>query len=461
MISRPGIFIFLLIACFFWVNEAVWACMCAGVGPPCQEYWRSDAVFSGTVVSQKVIEEKEAGSDETSWKTIVHFKIEQAFKGISGEFVEVVTGISGGDCGYQFNTGKRYIVYAKLMTGGKRYWYTGICQRIMPIEKAEEDLAYFQALPKAGSGASIFGSITQVYMKLQNRDESIRNALQNIRITADSPSSHFEALTDKDGRYQITGLPPGRYKVQAELAENQDTQKEYEVDVVDRGCAKADFYVYLRGQISGLIADEHGNPIPNIVVEIISAEDAQKSAPKGKTIFTNDRGKYMLDWLPPERYYLGIGLNAQSDKCSYPRTYFPGVSQLSDAEIIDLLPGQKLENRNIIAPSFTPDLEIEVEVVWPDGTPLETGAVILHPSGHTFPITPDRATKIGPGVYRIKGFKGCGYWLKAFTYGHPGEPGGGNPWHDEVEIDPSKELTKPLRLVLTKPGFFCRHEQPK
>src|SRR5262245_41907120 len=225
MIPRPGIFIFLLITCFFWVNEAAWACVCAGVGPPCQEYWRSDAVFSGTVVSQRVIEEREGGSDDTSWKTIVHFKIEQAFKGISGEFVEVVTGISGGDCGYQFKTGKRYIVYAVLRTGGKRYWYTGICQRIMPIEKAEEDLAYFQALPKVGSGTSIFGSITQVYMKLQNRDESIRNSLQNIRITADSPSSHFEALTDKDGRYQITGLPPGRYKVQAELAENKDTQK--------------------------------------------------------------------------------------------------------------------------------------------------------------------------------------------------------------------------------------------
>jgi len=51
--------------------------------------------------------------------------------------------------------------------------------------------------------------------------------------------------------------------------------------------------------------------------------------------------------------------------------------------------------------------------------------------------------------------------LKAFTYVHPGEPGGGKPWHNEVEIDPSKELTKPLRLELSKPSFFCRHEQPK
>jgi hypothetical protein len=106
-------------------------------------------------------------------------------------------------------------------------------------------------------------------------------------------------------------------------------------------------------------------------------------------------------------------------------------------------------------------LELEVEVFWPDGTPAETVAVTLHAGGPSFHNTGDRASKLRPGVYRITGFKGCSYWLKAFTYGHPGEPGEGKPWHDEVEIDPSTDLTKPFRLVLSKQGFLCPHHLRK
>jgi len=409
-----------------------------------------------------MIEVKEDWSEEKYWKRVVHFRIDQSFKGITGKEVEVVTGFDGASCGYRFQTGEGYLVYADLITGIKNYWHTGLCHRNLPIAEAEDDLAYFRALPKAGSGGSVLGRVTQLSRQFNKPDEYITSFPENILITVDGPSGHFVALTNKDGRYQVTGLSPGSYLIHAELPERQDTPTTYKVDVVDRGCAAADFETHLRGQISGLVADEDGSPIPNIRVDIITVKDAQQSPPQGKKTYTDEQGNFILDWLPPGKYYLGIGLlNAQSNRCSYPRTYLPGVSNISSAEITDMLAIQKLENQIIIAPSFTPDLEIEVEVVWPDGRPLETGTVILHSSGHSFPITPEGATNAGPGVFRIRGFKGCGYWLKAFTYGHPGEPGGGDPWHNEVEIDPSKELTKPLRLELSKPGADCRHEHSK
>jgi hypothetical protein len=463
VIVRSAFFLLLLISGLVLMDEVVRACSCAKVGPPCQEYWQSDAIFAGAVKSQKIIEEREEGSDYAFQNVLVHFKIEQAFKGIGGEEVEVVTGLGGGDCGYQFETGKRYLVYAGFGARDKKYLYTGICQRILPLGEAKEDLAYFRALPVAGSGGSIIGRITQFSMNLLKDDEYTRSYPENIRITIEGSSGNFVASTGSDGRYRLSGLSPGRYNIRAELPENLDPPTPREVEVSDRGCAEVDFNFRAGGQISGLVADKEGRPIPNIKVDIIAADSSQESAPKGKRIHTYDQGHYMLNWLPPGKYYLGIGLiGAQSGKCAYPRTYFPGVSDRSKAEIIVLRSGQKLENLNITAPSIPPDLEVEleVEVVWPDGTPLDTGGVTLHPNGHSFPITTEGFTKVSPGVYRIKGFKGCGYWLKAFTYGHLGEPGGGNPWHNELEIEPSKDLTKPLRLVLSKQGFLCRHERP-
>src|SRR5262245_44630981 len=315
-------------------------------------------------------------------------------------------------------------------------------------------------MPKVGSGGSIIARVTQITNSLEDKEKT--KYLENIRITIEGQNSHLKGITDKEGRYQITGLLPGKYIIRAELPESGYTPVQYDIDVANRGCAEVNFYTLVIGRISGLVYDTDGRPVSNIRVDLIAAEDARKTTAERKMVRTDDQGNFMLDRLPPGKYYLGIALlDVQNNKCSYPRTYFPGVANLSDAVIIELMPGQNLENMNITAPSFIPDLEVEMEVVWPDGTPLETGTVILHPNSHSFPIAADRVTTIGPGVYQIRGFKGCGYWLKAFTYGHPGEPGGGDPWHNEVEIYPSKKLTRRLRLKHSKPGAYCRHEQSK
>jgi hypothetical protein len=64
-------------------------------------------------------------------------------------------------------------------------------------------------------------------------------------------------------------------------------------------------------------------------------------------------------------------------------------------------------------------------------------------------------------IFLVKAFKACSYRVTAFTYGHPGEPGGGQPLHEETKIDSSANYTKPIRLTLSKPGFICEHRRPK
>jgi len=432
--------------------------------PPCEEYWRAEAVFAGKAIKQSTfyVEEGEGNSKYRFQQVLVRFSVEQAFKGISGEEVDIETGMGGGDCGYHFKDGERYVVYAFRSGRDKSHLYTGICNRIKLAAEAEEDFAYFRAIPEPGTGGVVFGRVRKWTMPLSDYSRTQETYLDNIKIMIEGNGRRFETTTNKEGNYQVSGLAPGQYKVKADISESLSLYSQLTVDVVDRGCVARDFYVQANGQISGRVFDEKGNPLPNIKVDIISAEGARDVSSTGKWRFTDSEGRYKIDWIPPGAYHLGVGLvGANGNLCPYPRLYMPDFRDAKDARVVNLKEGQKVEDQNISLPSLAPDLEFEVEVVWPDGSPARTAVVILHGDGPSVQITGQREQSERPGIFRVSAFKTCKYWVTAFTYGHPGEPGGGKPWHAEIKIDSSANFTKPIRLTLSQPGFLCEHRRPK
>jgi hypothetical protein len=435
-----------------------------GGSPPCEEYWRSEAVFAGKVVKKSTfhVEDGEGESRYKYQQVLVRFSIEQAFKGIAGDEVEIVTGLGGGDCGYHFKDGERYVVYAVRNGRDNNRLYSGICNRIKLVAEAEEDFAYFRAIPAAGTGGVIFGRVKKEIPLLSGEGRNMEAYLDNIKITIEGNGRRFETMTDKHGYYQMGGLAPGQYKVKADISDSQESYSQSTANVVDRGCAAQDFYLHVNGQISGMVFDEKGDPLPSIKVDIISAEDTKDISPKGKWRFTDKEGRYKIDRIPPGDYYVGVGLvGANSNLCPYPRVFMPDFRDAKEATIVSLKEGQKIDDQNISLPSFAPDLEFEVEVVWQNGSPVEAATVMLHGDSPAAPAEVQREPNGKPGHFRVKAFKACSYWVNAFTYGHPGEPGGGKPWHDEIKLDLSANFAKPIRLTLSKPGFLCEHQRPK
>jgi len=439
------------------------ACTCGFVGPPCEEYWRSQAVFAGKVIKKSTfyVEEGEGDSRHTYQQVLVRFSIEQAFKGVAGDEVEIVTGMGHGDCGYHFKDGERYVVYAIRSGRDKSRLYSGICNRIKLVAEADEDFAYFRAIPEAGTGGLVYGRVKKLTPPLSFDNRYQESYLDNIKVTVEGNGRKFETTTNKDGYYQVSGLAPGQYNVNAGISDSQNSLSQETVDIVDRGCAARDFYLHVNGQISGRVFDENDNPLPNIRVDIISAKDAQDFSPKGKWGYTDKEGRYKLDWLPPGDYYLGVGLvGANGNLCPYPRILMPDFGDAKKPKVVSLEEGQKIEDQNISLLLFTPDLEFEVEVIWPDGSPAETAVVQIHSDGSIAHVEVQKDPNGKPGHYLVKAFKACSYLVNAFTYGHPGEPGGGTQWHDEIKLDSSANFTKPIRLTLSKPGF-CVHMTPK
>jgi hypothetical protein len=115
--------------------DCVYACSCPWW--PIQRYISSsDAVFSGKVVEIKKPPSGPgwSGNDPET----VTFRVIESWKGPGGGTLEVKTPVSGASCGYYFEEGQDYLVYA---SGKGESLGTSICSGTKSLSKADKDLA--------------------------------------------------------------------------------------------------------------------------------------------------------------------------------------------------------------------------------------------------------------------------------------------------------------------------------
>lgn len=110
-------------------NNGAFGCSCATPKSTNETYQESDAVFAGKAVDIM-------SKDHTN---TVQFEVRMAWKGISESTVFVRTADSGSMCGYSFERGRDYLVYAY---NGSDYLSSGSCGRTQPLETAFSDMAY-------------------------------------------------------------------------------------------------------------------------------------------------------------------------------------------------------------------------------------------------------------------------------------------------------------------------------
>jgi hypothetical protein len=111
-------------------NQTIQACSCPPVvNTPASEYASSAIVFVGTVT------EISGPGSQPFFESIVKFSVQESFKGVNGSEITLKT-YSSNFCGYNFQTGKTYLVYTN---GNVSY-----CSRTRPIESAGEDLRYLR-----------------------------------------------------------------------------------------------------------------------------------------------------------------------------------------------------------------------------------------------------------------------------------------------------------------------------
>lgn len=207
------------------------------------------------------------------------FDVERGFVNATAGRLEVVTGIHGPSCGYAFKAGRRYLVYAWNRPVGRLY--TGLCSRTQPIEDAEEDLRYLATIAAASPGARVYGRVTESRREAYERDEIDYGPVEGLVVNVTGAAFSRDAVTDRYGRYEITGIPTGSVTVAVLAPPEYDAKYlKREVELKDpRACSLNDFQLRQTAAATGLVLDSAGRPVAGVQVDAVASELAAHRPP--------------------------------------------------------------------------------------------------------------------------------------------------------------------------------------
>ena len=443
------LFPFSIILLTFVLFDEAKACSCAfGGAAPCQQYWRTDVVFTGLVTGSTKVEMEEG--TYKSQRRLVRFEVVEPSRGIQAAQAEVITGWGGGDCGYQFEVGETYLVYAQRDEKNDRL-HTSICTRTRPLSEASADLQYIRGLSTAETTAVVFGSVKKRNYS-RKEGESVFKPVGSVELVIEGEGARVETRTDGEGNYRVAGLAPGAYTIRLEVpkgltsgSEGASSAAEGKVEVVGRGCGQADFYFESDTRVSGRVIDSLGQPVPNFPVRMRGAPSDVRNINTFLYAQTDVAGRFEFKTVPPGDYLLGFRLLTESggETLPYPRTYYPGVGLKGQAGIIRVSEGEHLPDVELRMPPPMSEYSVEGFVVWSDGRPAPGVYIYLsqYEEGEMSSSTSLKADE--RGRFTLKLFDGLRYMVSAYPSGATG-PEAQSKW---VEV-PRVPGIAPIKLVL-------------
>jgi Carboxypeptidase regulatory-like domain len=201
-------------------------------------------------------------------------------------------------------------------------------------------------------------------------DKPLAGAEVAIR-RSDSTSSALSVLTDGNGHYSAEDIAPGRYSIAVSCSgyvpqtygqhkrNNEGTTLDLEIGTKLR---VIDFRLVRTGVIVGKVLDQAGEAIVKATVQALTpryVEGERQLIGGVEPTRTNDLGEYRIFGLAPDHYYVGVSgqdpdptvltrpKNAAADE-RYVPTLYPNVSNISDASIINLKPGEEVRGIDIV-----------------------------------------------------------------------------------------------------------------
>src|SRR4030095_4280666 len=252
--------------------------------------------------------------------------------------------------------------------------------RTNPLEQAKEDLEFLRGLGSLSPGVTINIQVSRAEQNVATGNPSNIRPLAQIGLVIEGESERREIRTDDEGRYTLTGLPPGKFKVTLQLPDELYTYRpEQELRVADHGCAYVNYLVTDNGRLSGRVVGPDGEPAAKISLQLMEADHADPLKHSMKFGQTDAEGRYRFEALPSGRYLLAVNLKRFPDPDDpsnvYPRTFYPGVLDLSQAEFIDVGTGEAVPDRDWQLPVRRAPSTLTGKVVWADGTPVGNAGI--------------------------------------------------------------------------------------
>ena len=379
----------LILISFAWIPfiaEEARGCSCFEYNVPvCAAYWRADAVFAGQLIDITPVEKKSENEIPT---VMLHFIVEQPFRGLEGDRVDVET-LYGTSCDMKFDKGERYLIYASRVPDNNQL-FAGPCKRTTELKNADDDVEYFRSVTQQGAKESILGRLVR----------NTYEPLPGLKVVVQIGDKPVEAKTDTNGDFSVPLPGPGKYTVKAFipfaadiLAYNEHdrgklvstdalTTFEYEVQVAKQQCQyrqidtfKVDLHA--TAEVSGHVLTGTGHPINPGHVYLVNAADSKDSEFKQ----IEQDGSFKFDGVPVGEYYLVLNPRNEApdeNDAPYPRTYYPNVTEASAATKIVVTEGAKLENLTLRVGPRWRERVVTGKVVCQDGISLQDVHISLY-----------------------------------------------------------------------------------
>jgi hypothetical protein len=389
---------------FFFSFAIAQACSCSRPSAPCEAYSQVDAIFVGMAkdITWIETEEKLEGKIIKRLSPAFTFLVNQGFRGVVEEQIWIHTGMGGGDCGYVFKLGEQYLVYSYRNKSDQKKLMTSICTRTRPIAQAQEDLEYLNGLLKASPKSRIYGEVLNYS---QRGEPAQRTTYEGVAVTVEGGGKSYSTKTDQDGKYSVSGLAEGDYKVRISPPKGfTDWTNEREVKVTRYGCAQALFHLRIDGRISGKVVDANGAPLSNAYINLYAADRKRAHDGYSEGVASKEDGRYEFKAVPAGNYKLKVVYSGRpEDLKPFPPLDYSGVVSLGQSA--------RVEGVDFQFPVLT-ERTVEGALFWPDGKPAAKVELICSMEGGRIraPIKLDEQ-----GRFSFKGYEGVELVLFAHT----------------------------------------------
>lgn len=411
-------------------SQIVSACTCGGHPSTCSAYSSADAVFIGTV--GKVQSSAIVGDDGNEYPNgqAAHIQVEKVFKGLKD--TEVIFRTGGSSCDAFYEEGQRWLFYAYYNKEHKS-WSIRACDRSTLIENAADDLLYLQGLPGSALKTRISGVLEHFEDDPVKRFSRVKNLIgAKVKIIGEQKT--YEVYTDKNGVYEIYGLPPGNYAVEPEVPLGLKIRFPIYFGDVDRSrlgklqlslkaksCSGVNYVYSADTSISGKVFGADGRVLPNVCVNVMPRD--KPAAGNWSFDCTDENGSYKIDEIPPGEYVIVANHDGKISAYEpFTTAYYPGVFERGKATVLAITDGASLTDYDIHIPFQEARRLIQGVLLFSDGRPAAGEFVEFKAEkvGEKFDGEVHTTTD-SQGHFSLPVLQGLSGSLRGFMYTYKGE----------------------------------------
>lgn len=297
----------------------------------------NQVIFEGSVEKQE-LKSGSPGAPSTALSMTgfgshreVTFNVLRAYRGNASGSITVLTGLGGGDCGFDFETGKQYLVYASRVN--TEVLFTSICSGTSSLEDAGPALRFLRGEPPTPDDlldpqsyykkftSQQFGTACGRVTKLDGN--ALGKASVDMTQVRDDPfppkSASDPNMSKPDGSFCIPGISPGKYVLTAETTDfDHDfrwmgyypgVSKRADATVIEvkPGANLRNLGFTVRKEslytVSFRIQSSDGSPVPlnNLRVRIDSPDRDELAYHEDQH---EEDGEYTVGYVPPGHYFV-------------------------------------------------------------------------------------------------------------------------------------------------------------